>query len=167
MMNSRSDIISDLNKLPRIKNTLIEIGNILNSNNIKWALGGSLLLYLNGINTTVADIDILVDERDTLKLLKLVNGFKHIEKPKTDIYLTERFFSITLKGVDIDLMVGFKVKTDNEIYSFPVGNRLINKEITVDSIKIYLSSVEDWFNAYLAMDRKDKVKMILESNILD
>ena len=42
------------------------------------------MLYLNGIETSVADIDIVIDEKDIDKLDRLVSKFKHIEDSGRD-----------------------------------------------------------------------------------
>lgn len=155
-----SDIIKTLENLVHIKNTLVKISVDLNKHNINWGLGGSLLLYLNDIETTVNDIDIVIDESDLNKVAKLVSNYHHIEKPKNDIYLTEKFYSVTIDEVDIDLMVGFKVSTGNEIYSYPSGPNLFDKTISIDNININLCRLEDWQKAYTAMKRDNKIKLL-------
>lgn len=151
-----------LEELPEIKSTLLYIAKELNKKGIKWALGGSLLLHIKGIKTSVDDIDILVADKDLSKLIELVEKYKHIEKTKTDIYLTDKFFSITIKDVNIDLMLGFKIKFDSNVYSFPSNDNLVREEITIMDTKIYLSSLKDWLDAYKAMKREDKVKLIVD-----
>ena len=149
-----------------IKNTLLNIASVLNKNNINWGLGGSLLLYLSGIETTVADIDIVIDKKDINKIKKIVKTYDHIEKQKSDIYLTKSFYSISFKGVDIDLMVGFEIVDDNNIYSFPTGEKLIDKSIIIDGTTINLCSLKDWLEAYTVMKRESKIKLIQESKLV-
>ena len=149
-----------------IKNSLIKISSVLNENNIKWGLGGSLLLYLHGIETSVADIDIIIDKQDVKKVEKIVENYIHLEKDKSDIYLTEKFFSLTLDKIGIDLMVGFKVLTANGIYSFPIGDKIVDKSIIIDQTSIHLCSLKDWLEAYTAMKRTNKIEMIKNSKLV-
>ena len=121
------------------------------------------MLYLNGIETPVADIDIVIDEKDKDKVKNIVNKLEHIEKQKNDIYLTELFYSITLNGADIDLMVGFKIDTKNGVYSYPTGSKLVDKTIIVDETNINLCSLKDWLDAYTAMNRESKVNLIRQN----
>ena len=63
--------MSKLDNKLMIKNTLLNIASVLNENNVNWGLGGSLLLYLSGIETDVADIDIVVNVNDINKIDEL------------------------------------------------------------------------------------------------
>lgn len=158
--------MNSLEKYPEIKNTLLKIALVLNENKINWALGGSLLLYLYGINTTVNDIDIVIDTTDISKVEKFINQFSHIEKDKTEIYLTERFYSIRINKVIIDLMIGFKISSDKGVYIYPDADKLINRTINMDDITINLCSLKDWLNAYKAIGRDNKVKLIEQSKLV-
>lgn len=152
-----------LENLEEIKKSLLKIALVLNDNGINWGLGGSLLLYLHGIETTVADIDIVIDEKDIDKVKKIINKFEHKEKQKNDIYLTEWFYSLNIDGKEIDIMVGFKIDTKNGIYSYPTGSKLVDKVITIDETNINLCSLIDWLDAYTAMKRESKITLIKEN----
>jgi hypothetical protein len=158
--------VSKLEEKLMIKNALLNIASVLNENNVNWGLGGSLLLYLSGIETSVADIDIVIDENDMNKIEMIVKDYDHIEKQKTDIYQTERFYSVSFKGIDIDLMVGFKISNRNSVYSFPTGKKLVDKSIIIDGTVINLCSLKDWLEAYTAMKRKNKIELINHSKLV-
>ncbi len=150
-----------------IKNALTKMALILNRNKVNWGLGGSLLLYLYGIETTVSDIDIVIDEKDLNIMEIIVENFDHIEKPRSIQYLTKKFYSITLEGIDVDLMIGFKIKTQENIYSYPTEDRIKDKIISIDNVDINLCSIDDWYNAYIAMQRDSKVKLIEQSKLVN
>ncbi len=152
--------IYKVDELVNIKKTLIEIASTLNSNNINWGLGGSLLLFLYGINTTVADIDIVIDEKDIDKVESFISSYNKIEIKKSDIFLTDRLYTININSVDIDLMIGFKILTEKGVYIFPKGGDLAYKTVLLDNTKINICSLEDWLDAYTAMKRIDKVELI-------
>jgi len=152
--------IHKIEELDNIKQALIQIASALNRSEITWGLGGSLLLYLYGIKTTVADIDIVIDEKDIDKVEALVSTFFHFEKPESGIYLTTRFFSVTHNDVGIDLMLGFKIKTRNGIFAFPEGKAMSHESVILENTRINICSLDDWLEAYEAMQRMDKVTLI-------
>ena len=158
--------MNNLEKHPKIKNTLLQIASVLNKNKVNWGLGGSLLLYIYGIDTTIADIDIVIDINDINKIEEISKRYSHITKNESGIYKTERFYSITLDGIDIDLMIGFKILTKDSIYFFPSGKKLIKKKIILDETVINICSLRDWLNAYTAMRRDNKVKLIEQSKLV-
>ena len=68
--------INSLDTLPVIKNALLDIANTLNSRNITWGLGGSLLLFIKGYKTNVNDIDIIVHSKDLKDLKEVIDMTK-------------------------------------------------------------------------------------------
>ena len=149
-----------------IKNTLLKIASDLNEKKIKWGLGGSLLLYLYGIDTSVNDIDIIIDEVDLIKVSQIIKKYDHIEKPKSVTYKSDWFFSLTFDNINIDIMIGFKVLTAKGVYSFPTGDKITDKSIIIDGTTIYLCSLKDWLEAYTAMERINKIKLINQSKLV-
>jgi hypothetical protein len=136
---------------------LISLAKDLNKHNIRWAIGGSLLLFFEGYDNSVADIDIIVHDDDYLLLLEMLKSYKYTYQSPNDKYLTKHFFSLFSEGVDVDIMIGFKVVKEDHIYEFPFH---IEKEILLEDTTISLSSVDEWLTAYKAMNRIDKVLLI-------
>lgn len=141
----------------KLKQILILFKKELEKSQINYALGGSLLLYFEGIETSVNDIDIIVDVSDHDKLQLILQKY-HFKKKKQDTkYKTEHFYTITINGIDIDIMLGFKVITKHSVYDFPFN---VDKTITINKESINLSSLDEWILAYHAMGRLDKVNLI-------
>ncbi len=141
---------------------LLKIAKTFNDHNIKWALGGSLMLYYYKLVDHANDIDILIAEKDITEALKALNM---IARPLAVVqkkeYLTTCFKSFTINDVDIDVMADFKIKHSAGVYQFPFKTINITKRISLDDIEIPLSSLEDWYIAYLLMSgRAEKVKLI-------
>lgn len=136
---------------------LVAIAKNLNSHNIRWALGASLLLYLEGFDITVADIDIVVHIEDHQSLLDLLAEYEYTYQEPNQKYKTEHFYSLFSEGIDVDIMLNFKVIKEDVLYEFPFH---IEKELEIDNTTIYCSSVDEWLNAYKAMNRIDKVLLI-------
>ncbi len=131
----------------------------LNQKKISWALGASLLLYLEGYEISVADIDIIVAEEDHEKLLEILAPYPYTYMSSNPKYQTKHFYTVEVDGVDFDFMIGFRVRTKNELYVFP---HKVAKHIYIDETTIHLGSVSEWYLAYQAMDRDNKVTLIKE-----
>lgn len=142
-----------------LQEKLIILAKELNKKNIAWALGASYLLYLEGYDTTVSDIDIIVSKNDNEKLKEVLKTFSYKIKEADGIYQTEHFYDVKIDDVDFDIMIGFKVKTEQGLYEFPFN---IEKTILLGKTQINLGSIKDWLNAYKAMGRDSKVTLIKE-----
>mgnify|MGYP000452917053 CR=1 FL=1 len=71
-----------------------------------------------------------------------------------------------LNNINIDIMIGFKVLTAKGVYSFPTGDKITDKSIIIDGTPIYLCSLKDWLEAYTAMERTKKIKLINQSKLV-
>jgi len=151
--------INSLDTLPVIKNALLDIANTLNSRNITWGLGGSLLLFIKGYKTNVNDIDIIVHSKDLMDLKEVISKYEINEKEKTAKFLTNHFYTFNIKSINIDIMVGFVVKNEIDIFAFR-EKEISTSKICIDGENIYLSSVSEWKKAYTAMNRIDKILLL-------
>ena len=151
--------INRLDTLPVIKNALLDIANTLNSRNITWGLGGSLLLFIKGYKTNVNDIDIIVHSKDLMDLKEVISKYEINEKEKTAKFLTNHFYTFNIKSINIDVMVGFVVKNEIDIFAFR-EKEISTSKICIDGENIYLSSVSEWKKAYTAMNRIDKISLL-------
>ena len=80
-------------------NVLIKVAELLNKNNINWAIGASLLLYFKGIAEEFHDIDIMVDESgvEIVKKILLSLGTLQPENPNMK-YKTNHFLEFKIYG---------------------------------------------------------------------
>lgn len=131
----------------------------LNSTKIRWSLGASLMLALKGIECTVDDIDIVVHNDDYENLLEFLKNYDYTYQEPNLKYCTKHFYSLVINGVDVDIMVDFRIKTNNTIYKYPFH---VDQIINIDNIEIPLASLDEWLTAYIHMGRDLKVKMISE-----
>jgi|SRR5690554_3180775 len=140
---------------------LTKIANKINGNNIKWAIGGSTLLFLKGITKSFNDIDIMVSEEDVeqLKILLLELGTLEPENPHKR-FKTKRFLEFVIDEVEVDVIAGFIIISDNKEYHFPLEKNHELEVIEFDGIKIPLQSLREWKKFYKLMGRIDKVEMI-------
>lgn len=149
---------SDADEYRKRIDALLIIAGLLNRNGIDWSLGASMMLKLRGIDVPVDDLDILVRTDDTKALENIMSVFSPKKEHGTPAYPTTHFFEFSIAGVDIDLMIGFKVNTSRGIHSFDETREV--DTIDLEGTAIHLSSLEEWLGAYKAMKRDDKVRVI-------
>ena len=138
-------------------NVLTKLAKELNEAKINWSLGASLMLYLNGYQVTVDDIDIVVDSKDQKKLEEYLKKYVYTYIESNPKYQTKHFYSLEIDGVDIDIMIDFIVNTKKGPYHYPFH---IDKTIMINDVEVHLASEKEWLNAYIAMDRTNKIDII-------
>ncbi|MDY0074378.1 MAG: hypothetical protein RBR75_00640, partial [Acholeplasmataceae bacterium] len=121
----------------------------------------STLLFLKGISKNFNDIDIMVSEEDVeqLKILLLELGTLEPVNPHKS-FKTKRFLEFKIDEVEVDVIAGFIIISDNKEYYFPLEKNHELEEIEFDGIKIPLQSLREWKKIYKLMGRIDKVEMI-------
>jgi len=151
---------SDHMDFERILTHFLPFAKTLNNNHIKWALGGSLLLALEGYDTIVNDVDILVSKDDEERLLQVIDGLRYKKKYPRFPYKTEIMYTVYLEQISIDIMINFKVDTPDGVHSFIFTTDTPVTSIQITKTTIYKSSIEEWKQAYMAIRRDQKVHLI-------
>ncbi|MFK3938548.1 nucleotidyltransferase domain-containing protein [Alkalihalobacillus sp. NPDC078783] len=140
-----------------MQDTLLKITEHLNSHNITWAVGGSLMLSIRGLETTPNDIDLLVTESDAPKLIQVLETIGPKQQPKSSHpHLFSSYFSqFHIDEIGIDVMANFGVKHEKGMYVSPLHVEALEQS------PFPLSSLEDWYVLYLLMpNRESKVTLI-------
>ncbi len=146
------------------EHALKHIAKQLNEANITWGLGASMLLHYLGYDVTVSDIDILIDEKDIEKFKPIIEQYQYEKKTSTVKYKTEYFYTCHIMDVEFDFMLGFRVQTNEGLYDFNFSKQKIMRTIKLDKIDIPLCSEKEWYKAYKAIGRDDKVKLMNKKN---
>lgn len=140
---------------------LSKIAKELNDNNITWAIGASLLLYIKGISSEFHDIDIMVAESDVQELKNILLPLGELQPKNPNIqYKTKQFLEFKVEDVDIDVMAGFVIVNNGNSFYFPLDKNDIMDYTEINGVKIPLQSLMEWRNYYELMGRNEKVKMI-------
>lgn len=140
---------------------LSDIAGVLNKNEVRWAVGGSMLLYFKGRTDLFHDIDLMVLEEDAEKLKDLLLPMGALAPPNPDKqYKTRHFFEFMINGVDVDVMAGFVIVNAGKEYDCSLMPGQIAEYIQLNGQKIPLQSLEDWRRYYELMGRTAKVNMI-------
>ena len=147
--------------LERKLTVLTKIANVFNNNNITWAVGASLLLYLKGAVDNFRDIDIVVAEEDVSAVKELLSNYGVLQPPNPNAqYKTRTFLEYVIDGIDVDIMAGLVILDGTDEHYFPLKKENITDVIKLNDTAIPLQSLEEWKHYYSLMGRPEKVKLI-------
>lgn len=140
------------------------LSSLLDDVNAHWAIGGSLMLALRGVTDVFHDIDVVVALADMPKCeAKLSERFSRLPaKPKSDVYVTDRFCSFHLNEMDVDLMGGFALRHESGIYRYPFENAEAD-QMLLGNRTIPLCPLEDWYLLYQLMPNRESKVHLIES----
>lgn len=140
---------------------LTTIAEYFNNEQITWAVGASLLLYLKGKTDVFQDIDIMIIESDVEKVKNVISKLGIIQPPNpSEQYKTKCFIECVIDDVDLDIMAGFVIVNNGTEYDCSLRKDEIVDVVLINNQKIPLHSLELWKYYYELMGRNDKVEMI-------
>jgi len=146
------------------KNEIIQaflpFANTLNTHNITWAIGGSLLLALEGYETTIHDVDVLITLEDEPQLLHMLESMNYTLAIPHNLFATKTLYKLHYNNIELDLIIEFAIHTPNGIYKFPFTKDTIMSSRKINETTLYLSSITEWKKAYTAMNRLEKMKLL-------
>ena len=135
--------------MSELQETLKKIADDFNRCEIKWLVGGSVLLERLKLHENPHDIDIIIAKNDTQKAdTKLSAIGKRKDVPKSDVFVSDFYRKYDIAGTEVDLIAGFKIAHDNGIYEYEP-----DFEAPEDGIGIRYASLEDWYALYLMMGK--------------
>jgi hypothetical protein len=128
---------------------------------IKYFVGGSMMLYLRGVEVDVHDIDIFVDEMDYSRACHLLDHIAQpVEKEPNSLYQTTYFQMYQMGDISIDIMSEFKISIKDALFHYPsfmlVGEIMVHPRLG----NIMLMFPEDWIVIYQLIHRPQKVRDI-------
>lgn len=149
-MRSREEKLSVLSKMA------LEF----NRQNLIWAVGASLLLYLKGYVDDFHDIDLMVADTDAEKMENILRAMGSLQPSAKGSYETKHFREFIIDGVDVDMMGGFSIVRDGKAYDCDLKPSQIAEYAELHGQRIPLHSVALWRRYYALMGREQKVELI-------
>lgn len=140
----------------------------LRKEHIKWAIGGSTSLFLQGFDVTVSDIDLLTDKDGAFRIYEILQeyGTKPVEfseKEETKSY----WGKLSIDNVEIDLMGEFYKKVDGEWVNFSEKRISDKGTVDLDGVKLPVTKLESHLELYKIMKREKDIEKIKQiENIL-
>ncbi len=137
------------------------------NSNIKFIVGGSLLLYFYQLDDRFNDIDLIIGPEDYLKAYDILKqmGIEQ-EISSSSMYCTEKIARFIVDNVGIDIMLNFCVSSKSE-------RCIIEYEEPCDyiytrNLKIPLGSLASWSKAYrltpCGIDKAKKIDKYLDKS---
>lgn len=150
--------------------TSIALARLLNRHKIRWAYGGSTLLFFLEIPVKPRDLDVVVHIMDVERaktLLIEAGAVLMEEKIGSDQFLTKKFYTFLWNDMEIDFMASPGIQTNSRIYFMNFDEKGPWKKTITENEDIYLCDPEDWIEYYGLMDnrqlRVDQLKQYVEN----
>ena len=138
--------------------TIVKIAKQLNDKGVRYAIGGSVLLYLKGIDFNFNDLDLMIHEEDVTKVRETLSelGEYHPNNRSSNAKVFEEF---TVDGLDIDAISGLVVTAYGKTYDYSYSDEGI-EFMEVEGVKIPLDSLNRWYDIYSFQGRVEKARYI-------
>ena len=132
-----------------------KVGNALHKADVRFCIGGSAMLFMNGLSDKFNDIDLLVDIADAKKAEAILLELGEIEKAKdSSAFATEVFRSYLVDDVGVDMMAGLRIRYGEQIYSHKLTSDSIADRRPVYGTMLPFGSLEEWCILYYMMPGK-------------
>lgn len=148
---------------------LAKIAAELEREKVDWALGGSAMLYLRGIVETFHDFDLMIAEADAQKAARILDGLGMRQQSAPGAkYRTAMFREYRIGGVDVDMIAGFAIATeDGGLYDCSLKKESVREARVLEGVRIPLDSAEAWERYYRLMGREAKAETIRAARAKD
>ena len=134
---------------------------------ITWAVGASLLLYFKGYVDSFNDLDIMVTEKDSLMMDKILNEMGEFRVSEKGNFATKYFREYVIESVDVDMIGGFAIVNDGKVIDCDLDKSEITGFAEVHGQLIPLHSVSLWRKYYALMGREKRVELIDQKGLLE
>ena len=140
---------------------LLQVARTFQTNQIRWQVGGSCMLFLRGQVASFRDIDLVVEEDDWNLAISALQSFA-VEQTKSPqaMFTTKQFTTFLLQEVEIDLMAGFGILYQGKTHSFPLEDIQAEDTLLFEDTVVYLAPLRQWLDIYRLMERKERVTLI-------
>jgi hypothetical protein len=136
--------------------TLARVGRALKAKNILFGVGGSAMLYRNGLAADFNDIDLVVAIKDAYRADEVLSGLgRRGEERSAGVFETDVFRSYEADGVGIDMMAGLAIRHDEGVYHYDFRESSVCDTWPVYGEMLPFCAPEDWCVLYHLMPGKE------------
>lgn len=139
--------------------TIAKIATALNERGVRWAVGGSTLLYLKGIDFEFNDLDLVVLKEDAEKAYEALESLGATHQNSGKSKGDKTFEEFTLEGLDVDIISEFVISAYGKEFDVSFKNEGV-EEMELCGSTVKLDSLESWKNIYQLTDRPEKAHYI-------
>ena len=148
----------------KLKTVLATVAELLNKENIVWALGASSVLYHHQLAEVVNDLDIVVHPNSLEKLEQILLSLgSKAETAPSDTYSNDYFGEFIIDGIELDVMCEMVINNHGASYSYDFNSDSVVDYMTVNGVEVPMSSLEEWYILYQMIPNRDKKVKIIEA----
>ena len=137
--------------------TLSRVGKALKAENVLFGVGGSAMLYRNGLAEDFNDIDLVVAQEDAFKAEEVLLSLgKSGGERSSGVFETDVFCSYEVDGIGVDMMAGLAIRHDGGIYRYAFREDSVCDTWPVYGTMLPFCALEDWCVLYHLMPGKEK-----------
>jgi len=137
--------------------TLAKVGNALQQAGVLFAVGGSAMLYRNGLSENFNDIDLVVAKKDAQKADDVLSTLgPRAEMRPSGVFETAIFRSYEVDGIGVDVMAGLAIRHGEGVYHYVFDEASICGFWPVYGKTLPLCALEDWCVLYHLMPGKEE-----------
>ena len=147
---------------------LSRVGKALKAADILFGVGGSAMLYRNGLSGDFNDIDLVVALEDAQRADDVLSrlGARGAERD-SGVFETSVFLSYEVEGVGVDMMAGLAMRHDAGVYRYAFGADSICDTWPVYGEMLPFCALEDWCVLYRLMPGKEEKAERIKAHLKD
>jgi len=137
----------------------------LEGRGVRWVVGGSLSLALQGVDVQPEDIDLITDEEGAYRIQEILSDFlvRPVRYSSTGAF-SSHYGIFEVEGVRIEVMGGLRVHAKGR--AVDLTERLDRPVyVKIGDLTVPLSRLDDHLESYRLLDRpkdREKIQKILE-----
>ena len=142
---------------------LKRIAHRLNEAQVEWCLGASMMLYFKGIVSKFHDIDLMISVEDMEVVKTILSEMGTLcpsDHEPNPMYQTKCFMEYVIDAIDVDVMAGFAIVREGEVYDCSLCTDQITDQLMLEDEVIPMQSPRLWCTYYRLMGRNAKADLI-------
>lgn len=142
---------------------LKRIAHRLNEAQVEWCLGASMMLYFKEIVSEFHDIDLMISVDDVEVVESILSEMGTLcpsDQVPNPMYQTKCFMEYVIDAIDVDVMAGFAIVREGEVYDCSLCKEQITDQLMLEDEVIPMQSPRLWCSYYRLMGRNAKADLI-------
>ena len=142
---------------------LKRIAHRLNEAQVEWCLGASMMLYFKEIVSEFHDIDLMISVDDVEVVESILSEMGTLcpsDQVPNPMYQTKCFMEYVIDASDVDVMAGFAIVREGEVYDCSLCTDQITDQLMLEDEVIPMQSPRLWCTYYRLMGRNAKADLI-------
>ena len=148
---------------------LKRIAHRLNEAQVEWCLGASMMLYFKEIVSEFHDIDLMISVDDVEVVESILSEMGTLcpsDQVPNPMYQTKCFMEYVIDAIDVDVMAGFAIVREGEVYDCSLCKEQITDQLMLEDEVIPMQSPRLWCTYYRLMGRNAKADMIEKALVI-